>query len=257
MPDVKVTARGHVQRRRAIRGTSAGIGLSDGVSRPGFSLIDLLVSITVIAILIGLLLPSLSLVRETTRRVICSSNVRQIGLALAMYSDDYRGGLPATKFMPESSGQSSFATPPQAQNVMLARLGSPDFMWDGVGRLYELDYLDHYGVLYCPSHHGDHPISRYAPSWGTGQGELFINFQYRAVGSLANVSNGAALVSDGLRTADDYNHFIGANVLRADFSAFWFSDPSGLVASRLPRESGDSDASNKVEDVWNTFDSQR
>lgn len=228
-----------------------------GAAHRGFTLVDLLVSLTVIAVLIGLLLPSLSLVRETTRRVICSSNLRQSGLGLAMYADDYRGSLPLSKFLPQDSSTAAMSTPAQAQNVMLARLESPDYSWDGLGYLFALDYLDQYGVFYCPSHHGDNPVGKFAPLWSSGARELVINYHYRATRNVALRSPNSALVSDGLRTAQDYNHKVGANVLRNDFSAFWFDDASGAVAARLPTQANDAEASNKIEDIWSTFDGQR
>jgi len=61
---------------------------------PGFTLVELLVVITIIAMLAGLLLPALSSAREKSRRVACSSNLRQIGTGMMAYAGDNGNHLP-------------------------------------------------------------------------------------------------------------------------------------------------------------------
>jgi prepilin-type N-terminal cleavage/methylation domain-containing protein len=60
----------------------------------GFTLIELLVVIAIIAILAGLLLPSLASAKEAGRRIACLNNMRQLGLSLRMYIDENDGCLP-------------------------------------------------------------------------------------------------------------------------------------------------------------------
>jgi prepilin-type N-terminal cleavage/methylation domain-containing protein/prepilin-type processing-associated H-X9-DG protein len=63
--------------------------------RAGFTLVELLVVIGIIAVLISMLLPALNRAREQSRQTVCTSNLRQVGMAFMSYAQDNRDVLPS------------------------------------------------------------------------------------------------------------------------------------------------------------------
>lgn len=98
------------------------------VSRPGFTLVELLVVIGLIATLAALLLPTFGRAKESGRATVCLSNLHQIGLALQIYAQDNRNRLP---YMRDQSLTATNELP--GPNVVLS------------------NYLGNVLVLHCPS----------------------------------------------------------------------------------------------------------
>ncbi len=61
----------------------------------GFTLIELLVVISIIAVLMAVMMPALGKAREQAKHTICKNNIKQIGTATGLYSNDCKGRLPA------------------------------------------------------------------------------------------------------------------------------------------------------------------
>jgi len=78
-------------------------------SSKGFTLVELLVVIGIIALLISILLPSLNRARETANRVKCASNLRQVGQGLLLYANDNKGAYPRGVYNSASTALTSFS----------------------------------------------------------------------------------------------------------------------------------------------------
>jgi prepilin-type N-terminal cleavage/methylation domain-containing protein/prepilin-type processing-associated H-X9-DG protein len=68
--------------------------------RDGFTLIELLVVLAIISVLLGILLPAMEHVRHQGYIDKCASNLRQIGLAISMYTNENQGNYPRTLYDP-------------------------------------------------------------------------------------------------------------------------------------------------------------
>lgn len=106
----------------------------------GFSLVELLTVISIIAILMALLLPALGRARHLANRVVCASNLRNIGQANRLYSIQYKGSYPPIDLgvWPFNAGWNI--------NRDNSLIGNP---W-GASILYNTGLLPNPAVYYCP-----------------------------------------------------------------------------------------------------------
>ena len=218
------TPNAHLPGERDLRARKLGVRAGRG-----FSLIELLVVMSVAVLLTALMMPAMQQLRENAQRVVCMSNMQQLGRAFMMYGGDHNDELPESEALVERS---------LPQELMLARTAGRGGAWDGLGHLYELHYCDTPECFYCPSHHGQHLFERYAGMWEQAAPCDTIYTNYHYAGQMEwnrnrrrMLTEGYKLVlsTDGLRTAGDFNHIQGMNTLRGDGSVHWCDDTEGIL----------------------------
>ncbi len=211
-------------------------------TRRAFTLVELLVVVSIIALLMAMLLPSLNEAREAARRIACSSQQHQWGLAMISFGNDHNGVLPRGQVMDT----------PNAGAVMTWSATLPDVppfgRFRGIGHLVDAGYAPEPKLLYCPSWKHD-TIYLHGP-WGWPEGDdpqaagmsyLGASYHYRSSfdgpnwrpARLGRDPSWAVVLADHFSAGNwagvQHHHLVGYNVLRLDGSSRFINDPQQVV----------------------------
>lgn len=204
-----------------------------------FSLLELIVVLAITSILTALLFPGMRAARDSAHRLMCASNMRQLGSAMILYAHDHRERIPHSELARRGLMFDRMAL------TVSRGMFSPRDDFDGLGLLIRFGmYCDSTKCLYCPSHRGDHQYEVYESGLQRADGHtfspdgaLFSNYHY--VGNdgsdkLHLLSDDRILITDSFRTKADYNHRDGMNTVRGDCSIQWWNDNENEFYMALP-----------------------
>jgi len=205
------------------------MGMISSKVKKAFTLVELLVVISIIALLLAVLMPSLQKARDQAKMIVCKSNFRQVGLAFVLYAESNNGRL-APQADDHNIGSYSWDT---AQGEAAQRASWPFRLAQYLGDKnfkYEPDpqknSLRSHPYI-CPSDVNIKKMRYFKCSYGTNYGTLF---RYQSLYS-DPLWPGPTMLSQIKRTS-------GLMAIMDSGAGFWPDYPGGLVYTAYQRGGG-------------------
>lgn len=131
-------------------------GMSKKAAAAGFTLIELLVVISIIALLLSILMPALAAVRQASQAVVCSTNLKTLGMSWSIYTTEFNDRLPmwgSWEWTGESVGYGNSWTTIMKPYLSQRPRDVAVYSKNGGnnGNMSAGDYFEIGGVLRCPS----------------------------------------------------------------------------------------------------------
>jgi prepilin-type N-terminal cleavage/methylation domain-containing protein len=204
----------------------------------GFTLVEVLVTLAVVAILSALLFPALGSARDFARRLMCQNNLR------VHFSGLVDAGLDGSRLSGPESRYAN-ADRPQQMSRLVYRQDGPSgsqWTWDGLGELWASRRVADARTFYCPAHQSEHTFERHQACFQVdarrsrrtapedelvrGNYHYWLSWQRRVSASAPSAAARAAadtiLVTDGVSTRAELNHGTeGCNALFGDGNIAW------------------------------------
>ncbi len=161
------------------------------LSKSGFTLIELLVVIAIIATLMALLLPAIQKVREAANKMLCGSNLRQLGIAVHNYHND-QNSLPPSRIHVDGEASWSVLILPYIEQQSLFQTWNMSVKYRDQPATF--NHAAQINLYYCPTRRSAtqlRPAERQQPGW----------HQIRGLGGLRGLS-GRQLEQPGTNHGD-------------------------------------------------------
>jgi prepilin-type N-terminal cleavage/methylation domain-containing protein/prepilin-type processing-associated H-X9-DG protein len=207
-------------------------------TRPGFTLIELLVVIAIIAILAAILFPVFARARENARRASCASNLKQLGLGMMQYAQDYDEKYASISGAVGGDGLAVRTTPVGSAGGLNYYSVNGNYWAGWVAKIYP--YVRSEQVYVCPSD----AVTTYGVSYGLPYNYLdstktalplpiyFGGTDGPALARFQNPAESAMIIEKGAGGGDQYvlsgqyyvcapHHFDGGNVTFVDGHVKW------------------------------------